>query len=64
MASKNKKNRVSKKTDPYLAGDFPTADSNEFVPKPLDSIDHASVEDTAEIFDFIPHLKSEKYKKQ
>lgn len=64
MYKKSKKNSVSQKTDSYLAGDFPTANSNEFVPKPLDDVKHSSECDTAEIFDFIPHIKDEKYKRK
>ncbi len=55
--------KVSDKPDSYLAGPEPTAHSEEFVPKPINSITAPPQNGSDEIFDFIPEIKSEKYKK-
>lgn len=54
--------KVSDKPDSSLAGPLPTANSEEFVPKPVDEIQSFSPPASNDIYDFIPKLKSEKYK--
>lgn len=59
---KKVRKKVSDKTDSRLAGNKPTATSSEFVPKPINSIGDPPSESTDAIFDFIPEIKSHKYK--
>ena len=54
--------KVSDKPDSYLAGPLPTANSEEFVPKPLDDIQEFTPPASNDIYDFIPKLKKDKYK--
>lgn len=54
--------KVSDKPDSRLAGPYPTAHSNEFVPIPLDQIPTDSPRASEDIFDFIPTPKNNKYK--
>ena len=54
--------RVSDKPDSLLAGPLPTANSEEFVPTPLDDIGKFSPPASNDIYDFIPKLKKDKYK--
>ncbi len=62
MLKKKKLTPVSDKPDTKSAGPVPTAHSEEFVPKPLNSLPKTPTEDSSDVFDFIPQLKSEKYK--
>lgn len=62
MSKAKKYGKVSDKPDSTLAGPLPTAHSEEFVPKPLDSIEQSAPVGSNDIFDFIPKLKSDKYK--
>ncbi len=62
MSKRKKYGKVSDKPDSYLAGPSPTAHSEEFVPKPLNSLPEIPENGTNEIFDFIPEIKAEKYK--
>lgn len=62
MFNKKKYRPVSDKPDSNLAGRVPTANSEEFVPKPLDVLPKHPTDDSSDIYDFIPQLKSEKYK--
>ena len=54
--------RVSDKPDTGLAGPLPTANSEEFVPKPLDEIQAFTPPASNDIYDFIPKIKPDKYK--
>ena len=54
--------RVSDKPDTGLAGPLPTANSEEFVPKPIDDIQSFTPPASNDIYDFIPKLKKDKYK--
>ncbi len=54
--------RVSDKPDSTLAGPLPTANSGEFVPKPLDDIQPSPPPASNDVYDFIPKLKADKYK--
>ena len=64
--SKDKKaikyGKVSDKTDSNLAGPLPTANSEEFVPKPIDEIQAFTPPASNDIYDFIPKIKPDKYK--
>ncbi len=64
LNKKSKKNfsSVSNEPDANLAGPYPTANSEEFVPKPLENIKDAPVSNSDELYDFIPKLKPDKYK--
>ena len=63
--AKNKKNKVSDKPDSYLAAPYPTANSEEFVPKPIEELQNFVSSSSGDIYDFIPKLKStDKYKKK
>ena len=62
MLNKNKLKKVSDKPDSRLSGPYPTAHSNEFIPKPSETLPSNLSDNSGEIFDFIPQLKSEKYK--
>lgn len=55
---------VSDKPDSSLAGPFPTANSEEFVPKPIDEIQDVAPTGSNDIYDFIPKLKTKKYKQK
>ncbi len=63
MNKRKKYGKVSDKPDSYLAGNLPTANSEEFVPKPLDTLPPHPVMGSNEVYDFIPKIKSDKYKK-
>lgn len=62
MLKKKKNNQVSDKPDSNLAGPVPTANSEEFVPRMLENMPAIPTDDSSDVFDFIPQLKSEKYK--
>lgn len=63
MSKIKKFGKVSDKPDNRLAGNLPTANSEEFVPKPMDSLPLTPTMGTNDVFDFIPKIKSDKYKK-
>ena len=54
--------RVSDKPDTGPAGPLPTANSEEFVPKPIDEIQAFTPPASNDIYDFIPKIKPDKYK--
>ncbi len=54
--------RVSDKPDTTLAGPLPTANSSEFVPKPIDAMQASPPPASNDVYDFIPKLKPDKYK--
>ena len=55
---------VSDKPDSLLAGPLPTANSEEFVPKPIDELQPSPPYGSNDIYEFIPKLKTgNKYKK-
>lgn len=61
MSKKNKNKSKDTKAVKELASPVPTSHSDEYVPKPLNSINDTSKADSSEIFDFIPELKGKKY---
>lgn len=63
MKKTKKSEKVTNKPDSRLAGNKPTAQSPEFVPKPISSIKYAPTNSTEDYFDIIPQLKTEKYKR-
>ena len=54
--------KVSDKPDSALAGPLPTANSEEFVPKPIDEFQNFAPPASNDIFDFIPKIHPDKYK--
>ena len=58
----SKYGRVSDKPNTGLAGPLPTANSEEFVPKPIDEIQAFTPPASNDIYDFIPKIKPDKYK--
>lgn len=63
MKKAKKYGPVSDKPDSRLAGPVPTANSEEFVPRPIDEIKITAPENSNDIYDFIPRLKTKnKYK--
>ncbi|MBR3596420.1 MAG: hypothetical protein IKL47_05515 [Clostridia bacterium] len=65
MKNKHNKKQFSDNADSFLAAPYPTASSDEFVPKPLNSTKSTPSNSTNEIFDFIPELKTKnKYTKE
>ena len=61
MSKRNKHDKVSDKTDSRLAGNLPTANSEEFVPKTLDTLPDAPSMSSNDVYDFIPKIKANKY---
>ncbi len=61
MNKQTQKKSKDKKAVKELASPMPTSHSDEYVPKPLNSIDDSLKADSSEIFDFIPELKGKKY---
>ncbi len=54
--------KVSDKPDSSLAGPYPTAHSEEFVPIPIDDLPTSVPQASDSLFDFIPTPKKDKYK--
>ncbi len=63
-AKSKKYGKVSDKPDSSLAGPLPTANSAEFVPKTIDSLQPSPPPASNDVYDFIPKLKADKYKKE
>ena len=60
--SKRKHTEPSKPADPRLANEHTTAQSPEFVPKPIQEQDASFSNRSDAVFDIIPSLKGSKYK--
>ncbi len=60
MKKEKKYGPVSDKPDSLLAGPVPTANSEEFVPRPIDNIKITTPENSNDVYDFIPQLKTKK----
>lgn len=61
MSKSKKKEKKLNAPDPRLAADVPTAISPEFVPALNPDITDTTAYDSAEVFDFIPEIKGNKF---